>query len=355
MAQPADTSADLPAIAVAGAGAIGRKHIAALTASRRARLGAIIDPAPEAAALAARLGVAHHAALEDLHGVAGIILATPTGLHLPQGLDCIARGLPALIEKPVTVTAAEALVLAEAAEAAGVPVLVGHHRRHNPRIARARALLRDGAIGRVVAVQASVLLCKPDDYFAPEWRRSPGAGPILTNLIHDIDLLRHLLGEIAEVQAAGSNALRGFAVEDTAAAILRFDSGALGTVTVSDIAAAPWSWELTAAENPDYPPTGQSCTWISGTEGALELPSLRIWRHGAGPRGWFTPLIAQDSAIADADPLALQIDHFAEVIGGRAAPLVGLRDAARSVVVVDSIRRAAGTAGRAPILERDIA
>ncbi|KGJ02859.1 Predicted dehydrogenase [Paracoccus halophilus] len=346
--------ADSLAIAVAGAGAIGRKHIVALGTSRAARLGAIVDPSDDAAELAASLGVPYHKGLADLTGVAGVVLATPTALHLQQGLECVAMGLPALIEKPVTASAPDALVLADAAEAAGVPMLVGHHRRHNPRIARARELVQSGAIGRVVAVQASVMLCKPDDYFAPEWRRQPGAGPVLTNLIHDIDFLRHIVGEIADVQAVQSNALRGFAVEDTAAAILRFENGALGTVTVSDTAAAPWSWELTSAENPDYPPTGQSCTWISGTHGALELPSLRMWRHQDGPRGWFTPLGAHEADVQDADPLLLQIDHFAAVIRGEAAPLVSLRDAARSVAVVDAIRRAAGTAGRETIMEREI-
>lgn len=342
-------------LAVAGAGAIGRKHIAALGASRTARLGAIVDPSDDAAALAASLGVPHHAGLSELTGVAGVILATPTALHLPQTLDCIGRGLAVLVEKPVTATAADALAMADAAEAAGVPVLVGHHRRHNPRIARARELVRSGAIGRVVAVQASVLLCKPDEYFAPEWRRQPGAGPILTNLIHDIDLLRHIVGEIADVQAVQSNALRGFPIEDTVAAVLRFENGALGTVTVSDTAAAPWSWELTAAENPDYPPTGQSCTWISGTDGALELPSLRLWRHEGGPRGWFTPLHPQEIQVADADPLPIQIDHFAAVIRDKAAPLVSVRDAACSVAVVDAIRRAAESRGQGTILERELA
>lgn len=343
------------AIAVAGAGAIGRKHIAALSGSHAARLGAIVDPSDGAADLAAGLGVPHYRDLADLAGVAGVILATPTALHAAQALDLIARGLPVLIEKPVTATADQALALAEAAEAANVAVLVGHHRRHNPRIARARELVRSGAIGRVVAVQASVLLYKPDDYFAPDWRRQPGAGPILTNLIHDVDFLRHIVGEIIDVQAVQSNALRGFAVEDTAAAILRFENGALGTVTISDTAAAPWSWELTSAENPDYPTTGQSCTWISGTAGALELPSLRLWRHRAGPKSWFTPLAPDDQAVADADPLPIQIDHFAAVIRGEAAPLVGLRDAARSVAVVDAIHRAAASARREPISERETA
>ncbi|MFN4155629.1 MAG: Gfo/Idh/MocA family protein [Paracoccaceae bacterium] len=342
------------AIAVAGAGLIGRKHIAALEKSSVARLAAIVDPSPGVADLARALGVPHLGTLADLGGVDGVILATPTALHLPQALDCVARGWPVLVEKPVAVTAADGLTLARAADAAGVPVLVGHHRRHNPRIAAAHEVLQAGRLGRVISVQASVLLCKPDEYFAPDWRRAPGAGPLRTNLIHEIDTLRHLLGEVLAVQAVTSNAVRGFVVEDTAVALLHFASGALGTVTVSDATAAPWSWELTAAENPDFPPTGQNCLMIAGSHASLEVPGLRLWHHGAGPRSWLAPMQSEVLPVTDADPLIRQIDHFAAVIRGEAAPLVDARDATRSVAVVDAILRAALSTQREVIDEGTI-
>jgi len=328
-------------IAVVGAGAIGRKHIAVLAQSRVARLAALVDPAPGAADLARAQGVPHLRSLSELPpGIDGVVLATPTQLHLPQALACLARGLPLLVEKPVTASLAEAETLVAAAAAAGVPVLVGHHRRHNPRIAAARAALQAGRLGRVIGAQASVLLCKPDSYFLPDWRRQPGAGPMLTNLIHEVDTLRHLLGEVAGVQAMASNAIRGFAVEDSAALLLRFTSGALATILVSDAAAAPWSWELTAAENADYPATGQSCLTITGTEASLELPGLRLWRPD-GPASWHTPMTCETLPVTDADPLGRQIDHFAAVIRGEAAPLVRAADAARSLAVVEALLRAA--------------
>ena len=71
---------------------------------------------------------------------------------------------------------------------------------------------------------------KPDSYYEQAWRRQPGAGPVLINLIHDIDLLRFLIGEVDSVQAITSNAVRGFEVEDTAAVIMRFACGALATL-----------------------------------------------------------------------------------------------------------------------------
>lgn len=327
-------------LALIGAGAIGVKHADAIAESSCAELGAIVDPSPGALALAKGLGVPLVASLEDLpQGIDGAIVATPTQLHYEQAMACLTTGMPVLMEKPVTASLDQAMDLAEAAARSSVPMLVGHHRRHNPRIAAAKATVDGGAIGRVISAQVSVLLCKPDDYFLPDWRRQPGAGPILTNLVHEVDTLRHLLGEIVEVQAIASNAIRKYAVEDSAAVLLRFANGVLATVIVSDAAAAPWSWELTAAENPDYPETGQASTQIAGTEGALEVPSLRLWKLD-GPRGWHTPMTCSTIPFDDRDPLVRQVDHFVDVIRGVTQPQVGISDAARTMAVVDAVIRA---------------
>lgn len=225
-----------------------------------------------------------------------------------------------------------------------MPLLVGHHRRHNPLIRAAKDRLEAGAIGTVIAVHAMFWLYKPDDYFQPEWRRQPGAGPIFLNLIHDIDLMRWLCGEIETVQALESNAMRDNAVEETAAILLRFADGALGTAAVSDTIVAPWSWEITSAENPAYPPTDQFCYLIGGTHGSLEIPSLRIWSN-AGPRSWMEPLDREATLFEPADPLILQIDHFARVIRGQEAPIVSGREGMKTLVVIEAVKQAARIGG----------
>jgi hypothetical protein len=78
-----------------------------------------------------------------------------------------------------------------------------------------------------------------------------------------------------------SNAVRGLAVEDTAVVLPQFASGSLGTLTVSDTAAAPWSWELTSGENDFYPRNAENCYLIAGTDGALTVPKLELWCYGA--------------------------------------------------------------------------
>jgi predicted dehydrogenase len=330
-------------IAVAGAGLIGKRHVAAMAVARGAQLSAIVDPAPGAAAYAAALGVPHFAGLDGLiaAGVAdAVILATPNQLHVQGGLECVRAGLPVLVEKPLATDVAAARVLVEAAEAAAVPLLAGHHRRHNPLIAAAKAMIAAGEIGTPVSVHAMFWLMKPEEYFDAGWRREPGAGPVFLNLIHDIDLLRHLIGEVVAVQAVQSNAVRGNSVEETAVLTLEFANGALGTANVSDTIPAPWSWELTTGENPAYPQTDQACYLIGGTMGALELPSGRLWHH-PGKRSWWEPLSARVSPRASGDPLVLQIEHFARVVAGGERPLVSGREGLNTLAVIEAVKQAA--------------
>ena len=330
------------ALAVMGAGLIGRQHAALIHADSSVDLRAVVDPAPQSRDVAQALGAEWFPDLEALLGSTrpdGIIVATPNQLHVEHGLACVGAGIPVLVEKPIADDVGGARRLVEAADRAGVPLLVGHHRRHNPIIRAAREALAAEAIGRIVAVHAMCWFFKPDEYFEAEWRRVPGAGPVLVNLIHDIDLLRHLCGEIVAVKAADSNAVRGNPVEETAAILLHFENGALGTVTVSDTVVAPWSWELTSRENAIYPPSGQESYLIGGTHGSLSLPSATVWRND-GRRSWHTPLLHSALPVEPADPLVLQIRHFRDVIRQQAEPLVPGREGLGTLEVIAAIRRA---------------
>ena len=131
----------------------------------------------------------------------------------------------------------------------------------------------------MVAVVGTALFYKPDDYFevGGGWRRQPGGGPILLNLIHEVNNLLSLVGDIVRVQAVTSNATRGYAVEDTAAMMFTFASGALGTFLLSDTAASPRSWEQTSQENTSYDShDDEDCYHLAGTSGSLSVPTMRL-------------------------------------------------------------------------------
>ena len=131
-----------------------------------------------------------------------MIIASPNQLHAETGIECARRGIDILIEKPVTDTLETASALIAEVRKSGIKSLVGHHRRHHLQVKTLKALLGEGRIGDIVGVSAIWATHKPADYFktAP-WRTEAGGGPILINLIHEIDFLRFTIGEIVAVEA----------------------------------------------------------------------------------------------------------------------------------------------------------
>jgi predicted dehydrogenase len=330
-------------LAVLGAGLIGKRHIEHIVAEPEAELYAVVDPSPIGQEIASARGVKWYADFASMMVSGrpdGVIVATPNQMHVANGLAAIAAGVPALIEKPLADDIVGGVKLVEAAEKAGVPLLTGHHRRHNPMIQRAKAIIDQGRLGQIVTVHGFFWLMKPDDYFDLSWRREIGAGPVLLNLIHDIDLLRYLCGEIEAVQAFQSSAVRNYPVDETTVVILKFANGALGTMNVTDTVVAPWSWEHTTGENPDYPHTDQTCYQIGGTYGSLSVPRLELWTNGAR-RGWWEPFKIERHVAADEDPLRLQIRQFCRVIRGEEKPLVSGREGLMTLKVVDAVKHAA--------------
>jgi predicted dehydrogenase len=330
-------------LALIGAGIIGKTHIDRIQRHPDLTLAGIADPTPAGKALADTLGVpwaAEPATLLDQVRPQGAIVATPNVAHVPVALECLARGIPALVEKPVADTVVQARQLVDAVAQTGVPVLVGHHRRHNPINQRARALIADGQLGRIVSATALATFLKPDPYFDVAWRRQAGGGPILINLIHDIDMLRFLLGEVTEVRAMDSRSVRGFEVEDTAAAVLRFASGALATVIVSDATTSPWCWDMCAGEQGQYPRQDVVSHQILGTHGSLSLPDLGLWQY-RGERSWHAELTHEEARVHAADPYTRQLEHFAAVIAGQAEPLCSALDGLRTLAATLAVHDAA--------------
>ncbi|MEM7239056.1 MAG: Gfo/Idh/MocA family oxidoreductase [Pseudomonadota bacterium] len=329
---------------ISGAGLMGKRHAEAISQVKSAELVGIVDPSEAGQDYAAEKGLPWHRSLSEMFASDrpdAVIVATPTPSHVEQGLECVEQACPVLIEKPLATSAAEAGLLVDAAEDAGVPLLVGHHRRHNPLIRKAYEVVQAGEIGQIRAIHSNCWFYKPDHYFnqAP-WRKKKGAGPISVNLVHDIDLIRHLCGEVVSVQAQAAPSTRGFENEDLAAAVLRFENGAIGTITVADSIVSPWSWELTAKEHPVYPSTAESCYLIGGSHGSLSVPDLTIWRH-KDQRDWWSPINSSSLPRDISDPLVNQISHFCAVVNGDEEPLVSGREGLKTLAVIEAIQTAA--------------
>ena len=325
------------------------RHLELAHAEPECEIVAVADPTETAAAAAERHRARHYRDFGELlarERLDAAIVATPNDTHAPIGIACAEHRLPVLVEKPITDTVASGRALLDAIARHDVPLAVGHHRRFDPAIAIAREVIESGGIGRLVAVECLWAMRKHDAYFDTQWRRTrPGGGTALINLIHDVDLLRHLCGDIARVYAEGGAQMRGLGVEDTVAITLRFTNGAVGTLLASDAAPSPWGWELGTGENPLIPPTGRNCYRFLGTEGSLALPRLELWRHDDGvPASWRESIRARTLAAGPRSALKDQLRHFCGVVRGAHAPLVsgedGLRTLGTTLAIIEAMDQA---------------
>jgi predicted dehydrogenase len=207
----------------------------------------------------------------------------------------------------------------------------------------ARDFVRGGALGKLAAATGTWLHRKPDDYYNVAWRREAGGGPILINAIHDIDCLRMVVGEIETVQAAAAGNMRGFPVEDTAAAVLTFANGALGTFIVSDAVASPWNWEATSRESAITPGEIENCFTVAGTKGGLAIPQLQYWSYDKPDGGWADPLTRRTLPVRHAGPYPRQLHHFARVIRGEEAPIIDVAEGTRTLAATLAIVESAQT------------
>lgn len=302
---------------VVGAGSIGQRHIGVAQTCAAVDLVAVVEPNDDLRATLAKQGLPMVANIDDAPtSTRAAIIATPTPDHATSTLQCFDKGWAVLVEKPTAHTLDAANDLVRQADTKDVPFFTGHHRRCHPFTIAARDALAE--LGDLVGVQGLWSLRKHASYYDVPWRRKPGAGPLMTNLSHEVDLLHFLVGEITEVTTLLSSARRNLAIEDTAALAFRFSNGALGSMLMSDAGASPWSFESSSCENPAIAGSGEDYLRFTGTEGALAFPSLTRWgRSDDAEIEWSKPLRRHDGeAFSKVDPLLEQVIRFSRVVHG---------------------------------------
>lgn len=310
---------------VAGLGLIGSRHARAVLDHPGAELAGVIEPRAE---LRAHYDVPGFAQLEDVDVPAdGAILATPSNLHADHAETALARGWACLVEKPLAADLAQADRIVAASARAGLPVLTGHHRRYHGCVRRLRQIVRAGDIGAPVLASAIWAVKKPDAYFQGNWRQGRDGSPVMINMVHDIDLLRFVIGEVAEVSAMGGQPVRGAGRVESGAISMRFDNGAIASIAFADTLPSPWGFEAATGENPNIGTTGQDCLWIAGTKGGVAFPSLTVW---GGAEDWSQAAAPTLVKTEPTQALTAQLDHFLDVLNG-AQPVIDAADARRTL------------------------
>ena len=322
---------------VMGAGLIGVRHIREIRAHEECDLAGVVEIDP-----ARRIDgeVCYFSDLKDVDvGVDGVIIATPNDCHHIHGVEAANRGWHVLVEKPVAQDCDEADAIEKALKAKNLTGLVGHHRRYHDSIEKLKAVIDGGLIGRVLATSVIWAVKKNDGYFEGNWRVDKGS-PVMINLIHDLDLLQYVLGEIEDAQGFSNEIVRCAGRVETGSVALKFASGISGAISFSDAAPSPWSFEAGTGENPNIAETGQDMWWIMGSKGSVSYPSLSLW---SGSSDWSQAPEVSRIEYEKVNPLRAQLDHFLAVIRGEETPKITVGDAARTLSLALKIDRQLAT------------
>jgi UDP-N-acetyl-2-amino-2-deoxyglucuronate dehydrogenase len=342
---------------IVGTGVIAAIHANAIallskTGLAEARLVAVTDVAADAAAAFA---AAHGCPAEPDLGallarpdVEVVCVCVPSGLHAAVGVQAAKAGKHLVVEKPIDVSLAAADRLIDAARAAGVALTVISQHRFDPGLVELKRLLDEQALGRLVLGEASTKWYRAQAYYdSAAWRGTYAmdGGSLMNQGVHYVDLLRWCMGPPAEVTAVCTTQAHQIEVEDTALGIVRFASGAVGTILSST---AAW---------PGFPQRLE----ITGTGGTVTVEDGQIvGRALATDPGPAAPDGANGAADADrsaaADPAALDVASHAAQLGdlldaidtGR-EPAVSGQDGRDALEIVLAVYEASRT-GRPVIL-----
>jgi UDP-N-acetyl-2-amino-2-deoxyglucuronate dehydrogenase len=227
--------------ALVGAGMIGNVHAAALAGlTDVAQLVAVVDTDPgKAAALAARHGVA--ATATDLDAVLrrddidAVSICTPSGLHADAAVAALDAGKHVVVEKPLDITLPAADRIIDAEKRSGRTVTVISQHRFDAASEKVLQAVRDGHLGTVTSAIASHAWWRGQTYYdSGDWRGTwalDGGGAVMNQTVHTINLLTTIVGTPVEVFAyTACLAHERIEVEDTAVAVVKFASGALGMI-----------------------------------------------------------------------------------------------------------------------------
>ena len=194
-----ETETGMVRVGILGAGGMGRTHGSVLAADSRVRIAGIADVDPaRAKTLAAELAAP---ALDGLKGLLAVgidllVITTPNRWHAESAGMALEAGVGVLSEKPMALSAAEALRLCEAAEKPGRFYVVGHNRRHAPVYSRVQEILADGFRPMLASFKMH-----EGDFRTPAWVSDPqvSGGFLYENLVHFFDLMEWLIAPIAQV------------------------------------------------------------------------------------------------------------------------------------------------------------
>jgi predicted dehydrogenase len=319
-------------VAVVGVGHLGQHHARILAAMDGVTLVAVSDARPEQAAIVAeRCGCAAVADYRDLlDRVDAVTIAVPTILHREVAGAFLERGIPAMVEKPLAPSLAQAEELVALAKETRATLQVGHIERFNPALS---AL--EGMRLRPKYIEA--------DRLGTYTFRSTDIGVILDLMIHDLDLvLSWIAAPVRSVQAVGVSVFG--AHEDVANARIEFEDGCVANLTASRVSFQAVRklrlWSADGYALLDF--AAKKATLVRPSDrlrhGELDLAGVDLTQTAAVREHLFGKVLRVDQVEpASTEPLALELADFVRAVRTGTPPRVSGDDALRAIRVADQI------------------
>lgn len=314
-----------------GAGSMGSNHARVIAKSTSATLVAVIDPdLPQAQRLADIYGGVASSGLETVRTCDAVVVAAPTARHVEIGKQLLADGMPVLMEKPLATSSQEVASLCDLAGARAVPLMCGFVERFNA-VVRTLTQSLDAPVVHILSL-----------------RHSPGASAVSSSvvwdlLIHDIDLALRVSGDHeAETVWASTVVPEGAEFAELADCILHFPSGAMATLSASRLSQRKLRSML-----------------VTTTDAVYDVDLLRqdvtVYRHVSAeylmtgsPRFRSETVIDIPFVRHAGEPLGLQLEHFVDILEGRADQLAELRSIPPAHRLAERVVQAAASAAPAP-------
>ncbi len=342
-------------VGLIGCGKVGQIHAAALRGVAEAELAAVCDVSAERArAFAERYGARDYTDVDAMlreAKVEAVVIGTPHPLHAAPAVRAAEAGAHVLVEKPLAATLADCDAMLAAADRAGVLLGVISQRRFYEPVRRMKDAIDAGKIGRpALGVFTMYSWREPAYYQSDPWRGkwdTEGGGVLVNQSPHQLDLLRWLLGPVAEVSGYWANVNHpGVEVDDTAVAALRFRNGGLGAI-VTSVAQKPGIYTKVHVHGTSGASVGvetdRGATFIAGVTAVSEPPLNDVWTI-PGEEHLLAAFQAEDRArFAQVDATThyhgLQIRDFLTAVREGRPPLVTGEDGRAVVELFTAIYR----------------
>lgn len=224
-----------------GCGVIGPLHAQALNSLADVELCAVTDLVAERAErLATKYGARAYTDRDEMlarERLDVVAICTPSGMHGEHACQAMRAGCHVIVEKPMEIHPEAIDQMLRVQSERGVKLAVISQHRFDPAVQKVRALVEEGAFGRLVLGNAVIPWWRSQKYYdSGEWRGTwalDGGGILMNQSIHYIDLLQWMMGPVVSIRAYTDTLVHHMETEDVATATLRFASGALGTISAT--------------------------------------------------------------------------------------------------------------------------